>query len=45
MRTRAAVALVLALSATLAAQDPQRTFRAGVDIVSLNVTVTDPSYR
>ena len=45
MRTRAAVALVLALSATLAAQDPQRTFRAGVDIVSLNVTVTDPANR
>lgn len=26
-----------------AQQDPSRTFRAGVDVVSLNVTVTDPT--
>ena len=38
-----AAALACALSATLAAQ--QGRFRAGIDLVSLNVTVTDgPKY-
>ncbi|MGE0392682.1 MAG: VWA domain-containing protein [Vicinamibacterales bacterium] len=46
MRPSAVVALVLAaLTAPLTAQDPERTFRAGVDIVSLSVTVTDPASR
>ena len=47
IRHRALLAIVLAVSAAvpLAAQDPDRTFRAGVDIVSLNVTVVDPTSR
>lgn len=46
MRPSATLALVLAaLTAPLTAQDPERTFRAGVDIVSLSVTVTDPGSR
>jgi Ca-activated chloride channel family protein len=46
MRPFAVVALVLAAqTAPMTAQDPERTFRAGVDIVSLNVTVTDPAGR
>ncbi len=44
MRPWAVSALVLTLlTATLAAQDSDRTFRAGIDIVSLTVTVTDPA--
>ena len=44
MRPWAVSALVLTLlTATLAAQDSDRTFRAGVDIVSLTVTATDPA--
>ena len=35
--------VAVSAAALLAAQDPERTFRSGVDIVSLNVTVTDPS--
>ncbi len=46
MRPYAVLALVLtAATAPLTAQDQDRTFRAGVDIVSLNVTVTDPGSR
>lgn len=46
MRPYAVLALVLtAAAAPLTAQDQDRTFRAGVDIVSLNVTVTDPGSR
>ena len=37
--------VAVSAAALLAAQDPERTFRSGVDIVSLNVTVTDPSSR
>jgi len=45
MRPCAIVALVLAaLTAPVTAQEQERTFRAGVDIVSLNVTVTDPAH-
>jgi len=45
MRPCAVVALVLAaLTAPVTAQDQERTFRGGVDIVSLNVTVTDPAH-
>jgi Ca-activated chloride channel family protein len=46
MRPYAVLALVLAAAtAPLTAQEQERTFRAGVDIVSLNVTVTDPASR
>ena len=44
-RALPALALAVSAAALLAAQDGERTFRAGVDIVSLNVTVTDPSSR
>jgi Ca-activated chloride channel family protein len=45
IRTRSTFAVVLASLAAvgLSAQGDDRTFRAGVDIVSLNVTVTDKS--
>jgi Ca-activated chloride channel family protein len=44
--TTGAVALLLAASAPLAQQQPpQPAFRTGIDIVSLNVTVTDGSGR
>ena len=44
---RLLMALVLLVPATMgrAAQDEQKTLRPGVDIVSLNVTVTDPANR
>lgn len=47
IRHRALLAIAMAVStaALLAAQDPERTFRAGVDIVSLNVTVIDQASR
>jgi VWFA-related protein len=42
---RAAVLALLVLSAGAIALDAQGPFRAGVELVSLNVTVTDPSAR
>ncbi len=49
MKHLAAAALVAALAGAPAAQQPpadqQPSFRAGVDVVSLNVTVTDPDGR
>jgi len=40
-----AVALLVALVWPTAAQEPQSPFRAGIELVSLNVTVTDPASR